>query len=165
MRSAMLRARCWPVKAVRRPFSRRRYAPGIRSSSCSHSQQMISSAEQVRQRARHLQSMQVLRQAAVANLVEAEDAFDDAEAVLDFRAHLRLGAIAAALAVSSRAGCTTTDCMAQPSSSSTTTLRTTPIISTASGATWSATSAVTCFVRTTKRIRLTIMVTSTSVCT
>jgi hypothetical protein len=45
-------------------------------------------------------------------------------------------------------------------SSSTTTLRTTPIIITVSG----ATSAVTCFVRTTKRIRLMVVVTSTSVC-
>lgn len=60
---------------------------------------MIPSAEQVRQRARHLQSIQILRQTSVANLVEAEDAFDDEETMFDLRAHLRLGAIAAALLI------------------------------------------------------------------
>src|ERR1700741_5450873 len=102
MRSAMLRAKCWSAEVGRRPCSRRRYAPGSRSSSCSRSQQMISSAEQVRQRARHLQPSQILRQAAVANFVEAEDALDDEEAVFDLRAHLRLGPVTAALLITQR---------------------------------------------------------------
>jgi hypothetical protein len=67
---------------------------------------MISSAEQVRQRARHVQSMQLLRQTSVANFVEAENALDYEEAVFDLRAHLRLGAITAALLIAQRVtGC------------------------------------------------------------
>jgi hypothetical protein len=49
---------------------------------------MISSVEQVRQRARHLHSLQMFRQTAIANLVEAEEALDHKEAVLNLRTHL-----------------------------------------------------------------------------
>src|SRR5882672_5009586 len=73
-----------------------RYAPHTRSSSGRNSQEMISSAVQVRQGARHLQPMSIFRQAAIANFVEPEDAFDDVETVLDLRTHLRLRPIALA---------------------------------------------------------------------
>src|SRR5579863_4953942 len=49
--------------------------------------------EQIRQRRRDFQAMQVLRQAAVADLLESEDPLDHPDAVLDLRAHSGLVAV------------------------------------------------------------------------
>src|SRR5690606_19041594 len=97
MQRVMLRTRYLALNAVRRPSCTRRYAPGARSFSSARPQQVLPSAEQVCQRARHLQSMQVLGQSAIANLVEAEQTLDHIEAVFDLGAHLRLGPITTAL--------------------------------------------------------------------
>src|SRR5690606_28853190 len=60
----------------------------------SRMQQPLAGQEQVGQRRAHLQPVQVLGQPAVADLLEAEHAFDDADAVLNFRAYRGLAAIA-----------------------------------------------------------------------
>lgn len=57
-------------------------------------QQSIAGKEQVGQRSAHLQPIQVLGQAAVAHLLEAEHALHDVDAVFDFRAHRGLATIA-----------------------------------------------------------------------
>jgi len=48
---------------------------------------------QVGERSGHLQPVQVLRQAPIADFAEAEDVLDHAEDVLDLGAHPRLGAV------------------------------------------------------------------------
>ncbi len=53
--------------------------------------------EQVRQGTGHDEPVQVLRQAAIAHLGEPEDAFDDADRVLDLGTHPRLPSILLAL--------------------------------------------------------------------
>src|SRR5579863_602507 len=56
-------------------------------------QQPSPDGEQVRQRRSDFQAMQVLRQAAVADLLESKYAFDDPDAVLNLRAHSGLVAV------------------------------------------------------------------------
>ena len=56
-------------------------------------QQAPAHHEQVGQRSAGLQSMQVLRQAAIAHLLKAKDPLDHADRVLDLRTHLGLVAI------------------------------------------------------------------------
>ena len=57
-------------------------------------QQSVAHDEQIGERAGHEQPVRVLVQPAVADLREAEHPLDHAEAVLDLRPHLRLGAVA-----------------------------------------------------------------------
>lgn len=49
--------------------------------------------EQIRQRCGDLQSVQVLRQASVTNLLKAEDPFDHPKHVLDLGSHAELAAV------------------------------------------------------------------------
>jgi len=56
-------------------------------------QQMSACHEQIRERAGHEQAMSVLDQAAATHLGEAEHPLDDPDRMLDFRPHLRLGAV------------------------------------------------------------------------
>ena len=53
-------------------------------------EQRSSHQVQIRQRRRHLQTVQVLRQAPIAHLAEAEDVLDHTEHVLDFGADAQL---------------------------------------------------------------------------
>ena len=54
---------------------------------------MLASAEQVRQGARHPRPVQILRDAVIANLTDAEQSLDDVEAALHFGAHFGLVAL------------------------------------------------------------------------
>jgi hypothetical protein len=56
-------------------------------------QQPAANHEQVCQRASHLHTVEVFRQASIPNLRESEQSFDDPEGVLDARADLRLGPV------------------------------------------------------------------------
>jgi hypothetical protein len=56
-------------------------------------EQSPSNHKQIGQCGRDLESMQVLRQTSVAHLLEAEDPLDDANNMLDFGTHSRLGAV------------------------------------------------------------------------
>src|SRR6185312_9457213 len=78
-----------------------RWVDGLTSSTlrssmlASSRQQAAPDHEQVRQRARHLQSVQILRQAAIPNLGKPKQTFDHPEGMFDSRADLRLGSVLA----------------------------------------------------------------------
>src|SRR4030095_9107983 len=78
----------WPPDALRTAISPASGATLPRSS-----QQVTSRQVQVGQSRGHEQSVRVLRQAAVANFGKTEDAFDDADGMLDLGPDARLGAI------------------------------------------------------------------------
>ena len=68
-------------------------------------QQSVAHQEQVRQRAGHEQPVRILVEPPVADLGEAEHAFDHPEAVLDLGPHPRLGAVAGVRPVMPRPWC------------------------------------------------------------
>ena len=57
------------------------------------SQQLAADHEQIRQCRGDFQTVQILRQSAIAHLLKAEHPLDHPEDVLDLRAYLRLGTI------------------------------------------------------------------------